>query len=124
MLLAALGHVVMSGVGVPRWTSTAAFAATGVVGWRCARRERGTVFVAALTVATQLILHSLFALGPVAAEDVSRGGESLARQWAKALLCGTGTAATPSSADAERFVGAAGLRNHLSALPSGIGRTP
>ncbi|MGW7006881.1 hypothetical protein ACWGCW_29735 [Streptomyces sp. NPDC054933] len=120
VLLAALGHVMMSGVGVPWWTLTAAFTATGAVGWCCTGRERGPVFVTALTAATQLVLHSLFSLGQVTAEGFSRGGESLAQQWARVLLCGTGAAAALSPADAERVVRAAGLGHQLSAPPPGM----
>ncbi len=123
VLLAALGHVTMSGVGVPSWALAAACAATAAAGWCCTGRERGRVFVTAVTVVTQFVLHSLFSLGQVSAEGMSRGGASLAQQWAKALLCGTGAAARLSPAEADRVVHAAGLGHQLSGLPPGMGST-
>ncbi|MFE9444031.1 hypothetical protein ACFYO2_34775 [Streptomyces sp. NPDC006602] len=62
VLLAALGHVMMSGRHVPAWLLAAGFAATGAVGWRLAGRERGLVLIMAAVVTVQTLLHSAFSL--------------------------------------------------------------
>ncbi|MFI5822311.1 hypothetical protein ACIA8I_24910 [Streptomyces rishiriensis] len=60
VLLAALGHVLMSGSTVPWWTMSAGFAATSAVGWTLAGRERGLPTVVSVVVAAQGALHSAF----------------------------------------------------------------
>jgi hypothetical protein len=62
VVLAALGHVLMSGSSVPAWTLTAGVAATGAVGWGLAGRERGLPLVVTVVVAAQTALHSAFSL--------------------------------------------------------------
>ncbi|MFD5160148.1 hypothetical protein ACFWMJ_19065 [Streptomyces hawaiiensis] len=64
VVLAALGHVMMSGDHVPVPTLLAGWAVTGVAGWCLAGRERGPVLVVAVAVAVQTALHSAFSLGP------------------------------------------------------------
>ncbi|MFD7500788.1 hypothetical protein [Streptomyces sp. NPDC059850] len=117
--LAALGHAMMSGTGVPWWSLTAALVATVAAGWSCAGRERGRVFVTAFTVGAQLALHSFFSLGQTTAGAASSGGGSFARQWAGELLCGPVRAATLTPAEAEHIVRSAGLGHHLAHPPPG-----
>ncbi|MEU9339014.1 hypothetical protein AB0D49_38710 [Streptomyces sp. NPDC048290] len=62
VLLAAVGHVLMSGSQVPGWTLAAGFAATGGAGWCLAGRERGPGLVIAVAVLAQTLLHSAFTL--------------------------------------------------------------
>ncbi len=62
VLLAALGHVMMSGRHVPAWVLAAGLAATGAAGWRLAGRERGLPLVVAVAVTAQTLLHSAFSL--------------------------------------------------------------
>ncbi|MFF3333560.1 hypothetical protein ACFYWX_29085 [Streptomyces sp. NPDC002888] len=62
VLLAALGHVMMSGVHVPWWTLAAGFGATGAVGWALAGRERGPALIVSVVVAAQTALHTGFSL--------------------------------------------------------------
>ncbi|MER5220587.1 hypothetical protein [Streptomyces flaveus] len=62
VLLAALGHVLMSGGTVPWWALAASLAGTGGVGWSLAGRERGLPLVVSLVVVTQGVLHSVFEL--------------------------------------------------------------
>ncbi|MFG2129752.1 hypothetical protein ACGFNV_18390 [Streptomyces sp. NPDC048751] len=62
VLLAALGHVMMSGVHVPWWTLAAAFGVTGAAGWGLAGRERGLPLIVSVVVAAQTALHSAFSL--------------------------------------------------------------
>ncbi|MER5832333.1 hypothetical protein ABT116_16165 [Streptomyces sp. NPDC002130] len=66
VVLAALGHVMMSGDHVPLSTLLAGWAATGVTGWCLAGRERGLRLVVTVAVAVQTALHSAFSLGPPA----------------------------------------------------------
>ncbi|GGW70097.1 hypothetical protein GCM10010320_59290 [Streptomyces caelestis] len=66
VVLAALGHVMMSGDHVPLRTLLAGWAVTGVAGWCLAGRERGLRLVAAVAVAVQTALHSAFSLAPPA----------------------------------------------------------
>ncbi|MEU2158500.1 hypothetical protein ABZ532_26430 [Streptomyces sp. NPDC019396] len=62
VVLAALGHVMMSGESVPWWTLAGGFGATGGLGWCLAGRERGRGVVVAVVVAAQAALHSGFTL--------------------------------------------------------------
>ncbi|MFB6849659.1 hypothetical protein ACFCXS_33030 [Streptomyces sp. NPDC056373] len=63
VLLAALGHVMMSGATVPWWTMAAGAAATGTAGWLLAGRERGRALIVTVVVAAQAVLHETFSLG-------------------------------------------------------------
>ncbi|REK90850.1 PE-PGRS family protein [Streptomyces inhibens] len=87
VLLAALGHAVMSDAVVPVWMLLTAGAATAAAAWCCAGRERGPLLVGLLTVGAQAALHSAFSFGQAVAAG---GGErlSLVRQWADTWLCG------------------------------------
>jgi hypothetical protein len=60
VLLAALGHVLMSGAAVPWWTLAAGAAVTGGAGWCLAGRERGLPLVVSVVVAAQGGLHAAF----------------------------------------------------------------
>ncbi|MFJ9817791.1 hypothetical protein ACIRU3_21505 [Streptomyces sp. NPDC101151] len=62
VLLAALGHVMMSGVAVPWWAMAAGAAGTGAAGWCLAGRERGHALIVAVVVAAQAVLHETFSL--------------------------------------------------------------
>ncbi|MFE9372978.1 hypothetical protein ACFYM2_24850 [Streptomyces sp. NPDC006711] len=62
VLLAALGHIMMSGCTVPWWALLAGFAATGGVSWTLAGRERGLTLIVTLVVGAQTVLHWGFAL--------------------------------------------------------------
>jgi hypothetical protein len=62
VLLAALGHVLMSGQHVPAWALAAGVAMTGAAGWCLAGRERGLPTVVAVVVAAQTALHEGFSL--------------------------------------------------------------
>ncbi|MGW2960897.1 hypothetical protein ACWDGI_20840 [Streptomyces sp. NPDC001220] len=62
VLLAALGHVIMSGNSVPWWAMTAGAAATGTAGWSLAGHERGRTLIVAVVTAAQAVLHEAFSL--------------------------------------------------------------
>ncbi|MCZ7456904.1 hypothetical protein [Streptomyces sp. WMMC940] len=75
VLLAALGHVMMSGEPMPWWTPAGGFVATGALGWGLAGRERGLPSVVAVVVAVQTALHTVFSLaqsGTGAADHTAR----------------------------------------------------
>ncbi|MFE7171696.1 hypothetical protein [Streptomyces sp. NPDC057616] len=67
VLLAALGHVLMSGTDVPAWALGAGAAVTGGAGWCLAGRERGLPLIVTVVVAAQTALHSAFSLAQSAA---------------------------------------------------------
>ncbi|WP_328978685.1 hypothetical protein [Streptomyces canus] len=62
VLLAALGHVLMSGTHVPGWTLTAGLVVTGCAGWCLTGRERGLPLIVAVVVGAQTALHAAFSL--------------------------------------------------------------
>ncbi len=62
VLLAALGHAVMSGTTVPWWAVAVALCGTGSGAWFLAGRERGPLLVTLATVGAQTGLHFFFAL--------------------------------------------------------------
>ncbi|WP_327691802.1 hypothetical protein OG870_34270 [Streptomyces sp. NBC_00461] len=63
VLLAALGHVTMSGTPVPWWTMAVGTGASGMAGWFLAGRERGRTLIVTVVVAAQAVLHETFSLG-------------------------------------------------------------
>ncbi|MCX4856158.1 hypothetical protein OG426_40895 [Streptomyces canus] len=73
VLLAALGHVLMSGTPVPWWAMTAGAAGTGTAGWLLAGRERGRTLIVAVVAAAQAVLHETFALAQSLAPAVVPG---------------------------------------------------
>lgn len=60
VLLAATGHVLMSGRDLPAPTLALAYAGTFAAAWALAGRERGLLGVTAATVAVQSVLHEVF----------------------------------------------------------------
>ncbi|MEU1276775.1 hypothetical protein [Streptomyces sp. NPDC005805] len=100
VLLAAVGHILMSGAPVA-WPGLAvAFAVTGTAAWALTGRERGAGAVTAATVAVQAGLHSAFSLAQTVSATARPPGVSFLRQWADHLLCRTSpaTAAPPAAA--------------------------
>jgi hypothetical protein len=80
VLLAALGHVMMSGGRVPWWALAAGAAVTGVVGWCLAGRERGLPLIVCVVVAVQTALHAAFS----AAQSGAHPAASVPGDWASA----------------------------------------
>ncbi|MFE6082801.1 hypothetical protein [Streptomyces virginiae] len=62
VLLAATGHLLMSGVPVPWWALAVAFPGTAATAWALAGRERGLLAVTTAAVAVQAVLHASFTL--------------------------------------------------------------
>ncbi|WP_217251230.1 hypothetical protein [Streptomyces sp. AC602_WCS936] len=87
VLLAALGHLLMSGAAVPWWAVAAGASATGAAAWWLAGRERGSVAVVLLAVAAQTVLHAAFSFAQATAHPGSTGDASLVRRWLDVLLC-------------------------------------
>ncbi|MFF5536441.1 hypothetical protein ACFY71_28840 [Streptomyces cinerochromogenes] len=84
VLLAALGHVLMSGSHVPAWALAAGFTATGSLGWCLAGRERGLPLIVTVVVAVQTVLHSAFSLAQSVTGDA---GERRVHGGAGGGLC-------------------------------------
>ncbi|MFF3705141.1 hypothetical protein [Streptomyces phaeochromogenes] len=72
VVLAALGHVMMSGSSVPWWTMAAGGVVTGGAGWCLAARERGLPLIVTVVVVAQGLLHTGFSLAQSAAPPVAR----------------------------------------------------
>ncbi|MER7825774.1 hypothetical protein ABTX85_24810 [Streptomyces sp. NPDC096097] len=62
VVLAATGHLLMSGAAVPWWALTVAFPSTAATAWALAGRERGLLAVTTAAVAVQAVLHTGFTL--------------------------------------------------------------
>ncbi|HET6356982.1 hypothetical protein [Streptomyces sp.] len=62
VLLAVIGHVLMSQTGVPWWTVGAGAVITGAAAWCLAERERTLLPVVLFAVAAQTALHTAFSL--------------------------------------------------------------
>lgn len=60
VLLATLGHVLMSDTSVPWWALVTAVTVTGGAGWCLAGRERGILLVSSVVVVAQTALHEWF----------------------------------------------------------------
>ncbi|MGW6539964.1 hypothetical protein ACWGBV_22040 [Streptomyces sp. NPDC055051] len=80
VLLAATGHILMSGQGVPAWTLSLSFAATVAVTWVLADRERGLLAVTTASVVVQSALHTAFSwsqrVGPLSAPTPAPAGDT------------------------------------------------
>ncbi|XVV36506.1 hypothetical protein ACQPXT_23015 [Streptomyces sp. CA-100214] len=75
VLLAALGHVMMSGLSVPWWALAVGVVTCGGTGWCLARRERGVLLVAFIVVVAQSALHEWFSYAQaLSAPSLSLGG--------------------------------------------------
>ncbi len=73
VVLAAVGHVLMSGSPVAWWTMAAGTVATGGAGWCLAGRERGLPLIVSVVVVTQGLLHWSFSLAASMAGPVTSG---------------------------------------------------
>ncbi|MEV6207840.1 hypothetical protein [Kitasatospora sp. NPDC051914] len=114
VLLATLGHVLMSGASVPWWALGAAFAGTAGGVWWLADRERGPALVTGLTVGVQTALHLLFSLGQA---DSGGAVRSVGSTGPGAAPSGGGLTVEPvGMVDmAGMHIGMAGMGSHLHA---------
>ncbi len=76
VLLAALGHAVMSGTTVPWWALAVALTTTGGCAWFLAGRERGPLLITLATVGAQTALHSFFSLAQNVAQNAAAAAGS------------------------------------------------
>ncbi|MFC8225085.1 hypothetical protein [Streptomyces sp. NPDC057287] len=118
VLLAATGHVLMSGTPVSGRAMSLALVATAAAAWALAGRERGLLTVTSAAVVAQTALHTGFTLAQSFARSSPPTPVSYARQWAGKLLCGDGAAAL-SDREAARIVTDAGLGDLISRPPPG-----
>ncbi|HWD78179.1 MAG TPA: hypothetical protein VG497_04845 [Kribbella sp.] len=92
VLLAALGHVLMSGMMLPWWALPMAFGWIGVTAWIVADRERGVPFVVLSTLFAQGALHLVFSLAqtmtPMGHMHMSSSSGMVGAHLLAALLCG------------------------------------
>ncbi|MFH8405859.1 PE-PGRS family protein [Streptomyces sp. NPDC018019] len=126
--LAALGHALMSDTPVPWWVVLAAVTATACGAWCLAARERGPLFVTALTLAAQAALHTAFSFGQSVAAGAAATGTggaqaSLAQRWAASLVCGMAGRPIPQR-DAERMLHDAGLGRRYGEAMGGMSGGP
>ncbi|MFD3875567.1 hypothetical protein [Streptomyces sp. NPDC058623] len=98
VLLAAIGHLLMSGAAVPWWALAPAPAAPAAAGWFLAARERGPLRVTAAAVAVQAWLHAAFSLVQSLTQPALPAGTPFVRQWAQYLTCGGLSAGPPTGA--------------------------
>jgi hypothetical protein len=73
VLLAALGHAMMSGSSVPWWALVTGAVVTGGAGWALAGRERGSALIVSLVVAAQTVLHWGFSFAQSAVQPTASG---------------------------------------------------
>ncbi|MGW2086526.1 hypothetical protein [Streptomyces sp. NPDC001880] len=119
VLLAAVGHVLMSGTDLPWWALLSAFAGTACAAWCPAGRERGLPTVTAAAVVVQAVLHTVFSASQSVLHPSPPTGTSFVRQWAESITCGAGSAGAMSFEDALRIVTDAGLGGMVTQPPPG-----
>ncbi|MGW6455384.1 hypothetical protein ACWF94_05550 [Streptomyces sp. NPDC055078] len=90
VLLAVIGHVLMSGTSVSWWGVGGALALTAVAAWALTGRERGPLLVASAAVAVQTVLHFVFSFAQSAVHPSVSGAASFGRQWVSSLRYGGG----------------------------------
>jgi hypothetical protein len=112
VLLAALGHVMMSGAPVARWMLLVAFAGVGMGSWAFASREHGPLPVVGAALGTQAFLHLAFSAGQALASTAPAALP--VQHLAEQLLCLHAPAEPLSPAEALRVVTDAGLASHVS----------
>ncbi|GAA1676637.1 hypothetical protein GCM10009745_19890 [Kribbella yunnanensis] len=71
VLLAALGHVLMSGMPIPGWALVLAFGVVGTAAWFVTDCERGIPFVVVSTVMAQAMLHTVFSTAQAHPHDMA-----------------------------------------------------
>ncbi|MFD0265752.1 hypothetical protein ACFVGY_04030 [Streptomyces sp. NPDC127106] len=115
VLLAATGHVLMSGTPVAGWAMAAALVGTSALAWSLAGTERGLLAVTTVAIAVQAALHAGFSLVQSLGQPL-RSGRSFAQEWAQYLTCGD---TELSASEAARLVDDAGLGAKVQQPPPG-----
>ncbi|MFB8249473.1 hypothetical protein ACFC5X_31085 [Streptomyces sp. NPDC055952] len=120
VVLAALGHVMMSGDHVPLPVLAAGWAATGAAGWCLAGRERGPGVVVAVAVAVQTALHSAFSLAPQG-PGTPAGGARTADPHALHVGMDMGMGAGAGTGSTHHGLGALGHAGHGTGGDASLG---
>ncbi|NEA18845.1 hypothetical protein, partial [Streptomyces halstedii] len=105
--LAAAGHSLAAGAGVPGWTLVVGFLGVFAAVAVLAGRERRLPSIVAALAAGQIALHALFGLDRHAPVPAASGDDPLVR-FAASLMCGAGPAQL-SAGEAHRIVTTAGI---------------
>ncbi|MEU1211094.1 hypothetical protein ABZ424_01210 [Streptomyces sp. NPDC005790] len=108
VVLAAAGHGLAAGVGVPGWSLLAGFAGVFAVAAALAGRERTLLSITAALAAGQLALHILFGFGRHMPTGTTGPGDDSLIRFAAGLVCGAGPAQL-SAGEAHRIVTTAGI---------------
>lgn len=77
VVLAAVGHIMMSGCAVPWWALLTGCVATGGAGWVLTGRERGLTLIVSLVVGGQTLLHWGFSLAQSAMTPTGSMGHDM-----------------------------------------------
>lgn len=118
VLLAALGHVMMSGAEVPAWALAAGVAVTGIAGWCLAGRERGLSLIVTVVVVAQTALHSAFSLaGPESGAAASAGMGAMGGMSAMGM-----DSMDMGHMDHVSHIGHMGHMGHMSYMGEGAGQ--
>ncbi|WP_406165863.1 hypothetical protein [Streptomyces sp. NBC_00996] len=91
VLLAALGHVMMSGSPVAWWAMAGGALAAGGAGWCLAGRERGLLLIVSVVVIAQGALHSAFSLAQSASSGSGSGSMGMGGLWIGSMGRDTGS---------------------------------
>ncbi len=128
VLLAALGHALMSGTDVPWWAIAAALSGTGGCAWFLAGRERGPLLITLATVGAQTALHFFFTLAQHVSEAAGRAGSGAGHgpgappspSFLSRLTCGpVPTTALDGGGGTADAMGAGGMSGmSMSGIPS------
>jgi hypothetical protein len=121
LVLSAVGHVMMSGVGIPAWALLVGFAGVFVVALGLTGRECSYPGIAGTVLASELALHFFFsaAQGTAQAAPSAAGAAAL---WVAALVCVPGQhgAALPPGMSVGALLRSVGLNPALAAhAPAG-----
>lgn len=124
VLLASLGHALMSGTSVPGWMLLLAWAGVASLAWSLAHCERGPLLVGSLTVGGQALLHGAFSLGQAVAGPGSAQRMSLPGRWAASLLGdpGRNSPSGHGSSHAMHAMHGNGMEHHADS--AGMGAMP
>ncbi|KOG91533.1 hypothetical protein [Streptomyces varsoviensis] len=114
VLLAALGHAVMSGTAVPWWAIGGALSGTGGAAWFMAGRERGPLLVTLATVGAQSGLHSFFEIAQNVARTSAAAGLQHAAGMGHSMAAGDGGMAAMNAAGMPGMSGMAGTSGGMS----------
>ncbi|MFD6227671.1 hypothetical protein ACFWFZ_12425 [Streptomyces sp. NPDC060232] len=98
VLLAATGHMLMSGTAVPWWALPLGFGAAAATAWSLAGRERGILCVTGAAVAVQAVLHSAFSLAQSLAGPAPESAAAEAAVHAHHAVHGAADAASAPTA--------------------------